>query len=215
MSELATAIGVLIQQLESFLDNREVSPRGDPHPVGPIEIDYPALYAAVEHVQLLMGGKLPMGPWEHWNELLELSRKRGGDPKRSRLAYIAADHVLEWAKSPAVRHTVTPGYLDLFVDEARRIAKRHSREVKFGNKSKAWELFYVLFLAREQGLTRDELEKELWDSSVEIQPNNLDQQKAIAGGIIQSLGVKIESKARGIWQLVLVGQSKGTRAPNA
>jgi hypothetical protein len=162
MSELENAISVLIKQLDSFLDNREVSPRGDPHPVGPIEIDYPALYAAEQHVERLMGGILPMGPWEHWNELLELSRKIGGDPKRSRLAYIEADHVLTWAMSVAGATAPASGFLDLVVDEARHIVERNSRKVEFGNKFKAWLLFWLLFRAREHGCSRNDLTKELW-----------------------------------------------------
>ena len=78
-SGYAAALDRLVDELEDFVRDRYVSSRSSAPDGGylslePIEESEPELYAAVQQIERYTDGKLPLGGWECWNELLNRSR---------------------------------------------------------------------------------------------------------------------------------------------
>jgi hypothetical protein len=213
MSAYQQDLEELIRQLNVLLDDREPSPGfgNDYNSVGPIEKDFPELYAAIQKVETYTNGKLPMGAWEYWNVMLELSRTAGGDPERSRLIYVNGDKLLDWAleaqyspsSKPEADISTTdsgPGFLSPEVDLVNRTVRRRENVAKFDNKTRAWLLFFYLQQAGEPGLSRDELREHIWGDQP-VTDNSLDQTKKTANEVLVKIRIEIAADNRGIWRL--------------
>lgn len=101
MNDYIKAIILLIRQLNDLLDTRPSSSASEEDSLvpGPIEDEWPDLYAAVQDLEKCLRSPLPMVAWGPWNELLSLCRESGDEAKRGRDAYVAANKLLIWAKT--------------------------------------------------------------------------------------------------------------------
>lgn len=204
MTEYSRAIQTLIEELESLVDDRERSPLDENFlPLGPIEVDYPELYKAIQLVESFTGGKLPMGAWEHSNELLQLSRESGGDPRRTRRACIEAQSLLAWARAQfsAMAAAKCGSFLDIEIEFPNLTIRRAGKSAEFGNKTRAWSLFCHVYAAGETGRYKSDLFRDVRPRG-DVQENNLDQHKSVVNDLIEELGIEIRADSRGNWRLV-------------
>jgi len=206
MTEYAIAIRLLIDTLDVLIDERENSSRSEGfRPIGPIEDDYPELYEAIQRVESLTGGKLPMGAWEHSDELLELASEMGDDPRRSRRACVEAECLRAWARAQVnTGDSIEGRFLKIEFDVANLAIRRKGKRAEFGNKTRAWSLFCHLHAAGAAGRPRNGLLKAVWPDG-DVVDNNLDQQKREVDKLIEDLGIEIQCDNRGIWRLVEIG----------
>lgn len=84
--------------------------------------------------------------------------------------------------------------------EALRVVDGKTLTASFGRKAKPWELFRELYHSGETGLTKEEIMNRLWPNTT-ISDNNLDQHKAAANDILETIRVEINPNNRGVWRL--------------
>lgn len=213
MTDYDELLDTLISELDKFINGRYISEGSAEEDGGflapkRIEDGSIKLYAAVQALESYYGSQMPMGAWEHWNELLHVCRRSGDDARRGRDAYVAADRLLKWAKgerndsADGTSGVEESAFLGLTLDPEEWIIRRKAHEAvaRFGREKRAYDLVRALLRAKDKGQTRGQLMKEIFKGQPVI-PNNLDQQKGKAMKILKAIGVTIRSPERSVWKL--------------
>jgi hypothetical protein len=105
--------------------------------------------------------------------------------------------VNEEAIAPDVKkaaHDTELPYLETSIDHRNHAITRLGKSISFGRKQKAWDFFLKIFETGSEGISRDDVWKQLWADS---DPNNVDKQKGVVNDILLTGGIKLEIAANG------------------
>ena len=111
------------------------------------------------------------------------------------------DTLTVWFKEDGGGGDAETGYLDIDVDDRKRLATRHGLRAEFGKKDTVWKLFAQVWERGEDGASRNDLMESLWPGR-SVQENNLDQHKRLANDLLETLGVEIAGDGRAVWRVV-------------